>query len=207
VFESGGNTLPWLTRTLLATSAFLRGWGWLLLLLLGLGVLAFLRWLRAKPAQRRFETLLLRLPFVGRLLRSLGAARFTRTFSILTGSAVPALDGLRIAGATVGNLPMREAIETAAERVREGAPIGRSLAASGLFPPLTVHLVSSGESSGRLEEMLGRAADAEERELDRLLTALVGLLGPLLIVGMGVLVLLIVFAMLQPIFEMNTLIR
>jgi general secretion pathway protein F len=207
VFESGGNTLPWLTRTLLATSAFLRGWGWLLLLLIGLGVLAFLRWLRAKPAQRRFETLLLRLPFVGRLLRSLGAARFTRTFSILTGSAVPALDGLRIAGATVGNLPMREAIETAAERVREGAPIGRSLAASGLFPPLTVHLVSSGESSGRLEEMLGRAADAEERELDRLLTALVGLLGPLLIVGMGVLVLLIVFAMLQPIFEMNTLIR
>jgi general secretion pathway protein F len=191
VFESGGNTLPWLTRTLLATSAFLRGWGWLLLLLIGLGVLAFLRWLRAKPAQRRFETLLLRLPFVGRLLRSLGAARFTRTFSILTGSAVPAL----------------EAIETAAERVREGAPIGRSLAASGLFPPLTVHLVSSGESSGRLEEMLGRAADAEERELDRLLTALVGLLGPLLIVGMGVLVLLIVFAMLQPIFEMNTLIR
>jgi general secretion pathway protein F len=102
---------------------------------------------------------------------------------------------------------MSEAIETAAERVREGAPIGRSLAASGLFPPLTVHLISSGESSGRLEEMLGRAADAEERELDRLLTALVGLLGPLLIVAMGVLVLLIVFAMLQPIFEMNTLVR
>ena len=207
VFESGGNSLPWLTRALLAVSAFLREWGLLLLLLATLGGFAFMRWLRAKAARRRFEGLLLRLPLLGRLLRSLGAARFTRTFSILTGSAVPALEGLRIAGATVGNLPMSEAIETAAERVREGAPIGRSLAASGLFPPLTVHLISSGESSGQLEEMLGRAADAEERELDRLLTALVGLLGPLLIVAMGVLVLLIVFAMLQPIFEMNTLVR
>ena len=207
VFESGGNSLPWLTRALLAVSAFLREWGLLLLSLAALGGFAFLRWLRAKSARRRFEGLLLRLPLIGRLLRSLGAARFTRTFSILIGSAVPALEGLRIAGATVGNLPMSEAIEAAAERVREGAPIGRSLAASGLFPPLTVHLVSSGESSGRLEEMLGRAADAEERELDRLLTAFVGLLGPLLIVAMGVLVLLIVFAMLQPIFEMNTLVR
>ena len=207
VFESGGNSLPWLTRALLAVSAFLREWGLLLLSLAALGGFAFMRWLRAKSARRRFEGLLLRLPLIGRLLRSLGAARFTRTFSILIGSAVPALEGLRIAGATVGNLPMSEAIEAAAERVREGAPIGRSLAASGLFPPLTVHLVSSGESSGRLEEMLGRAADAEERELDRLLTAFVGLLGPLLIVAMGVLVLLIVFAMLQPIFEMNTLVR
>ena len=207
VFESGGNSLPWLTRALLAVSAFLREWGLLLLSLAALGGFAFMRWLRAKSARRRFEGLLLRLPLIGRLLRSLGAARFTRTFSILIGSAVPALEGLRIAGATVGNLPMSEAIESAAERVREGAPIGRSLAASGLFPPLTVHLVSSGESSGRLEEMLGRAADAEERELDRLLTAFVGLLGPLLIVAMGILVLLIVFAMLQPIFEMNTLVR
>ena len=207
VFESGGNSLPWLTRALLVVSAFLREWGLLLLSLTALGGFAFMRWLRAKSARRRFEGLLLRLPLIGRLLRSLGAARFTRTFSILIGSAVPALEGLRIAGATVGNLPMSEAIEAAAERVREGAPIGRSLAASGLFPPLTVHLVSSGESSGRLEEMLGRAADAEERELDRLLTAFVGLLGPLLIVAMGILVLLIVFAMLQPIFEMNTLVR
>jgi general secretion pathway protein F len=114
---------------------------------------------------------------------------------------------LRIAGEVVSNLPMRDAVAVAAERVREGAPIGRSLAASRLFPPMTVHLISSGESSGRLEEMLERAATNQERELDGLLTALVGLLGPLLIVGMGVFVLIIVFAMLMPIFEMNTLVR
>jgi general secretion pathway protein F len=102
---------------------------------------------------------------------------------------------------------MREAVAAAAERVREGAPIGRSLAASRLFPPMTVHLISSGESSGRLEDMLSRAADNQERELDSMLTGLVGLLGPLLIVGMGLIVLVIVFAMLMPIFEMNTLVR
>ena len=171
------------------------------------GALLFARWLRAESARRRVDRWLLGAPLVGRLLRSLNAARFTRTFSILTGSAVPALEGLRIAGEVIGNLPMREAVAAAADRVREGAPIGRSLGASGLFPPMTVHLISSGELSGRLEEMLGRAADSEERQLDGLLTALVGLLGPLLIVLMGVFVLLIVFAMLQPIFEMNTLVR
>jgi general secretion pathway protein F len=207
VFESGGDQLPWLTRTLLSVSGFLQQYGLWLLLALALGGLAVARWLRAESAQRRVDRWLLRAPLFGRLLRSLHAARFTRTFSILTGSAVPALDGLRIAGEVIGNLPMREAVATAAERVREGAPIGRSLGASGLFPPMTVHLISSGESSGRLEEMLARAADSEERQLDGMLTALVGLLGPLLIVLMGLFVLLIVFAMLQPIFEMNTLVR
>jgi general secretion pathway protein F len=207
VFESGGDQLPWLTRMLLSVSGFLQQYGLWLLLALALGGFAVARWLQAESAQRRVDRWLLRAPLFGRLLRSLHAARFTRTFSILTGSAVPALDGLRIAGEVIGNLPMREAVATAAERVREGAPIGRSLGASGLFPPMTVHLISSGESSGRLEEMLARAADSEERQLDGMLTALVGLLGPLLIVLMGLFVLLIVFAMLQPIFEMNTLVR
>ena len=102
---------------------------------------------------------------------------------------------------------MREAIAETSQRVREGAPIGRSLAASRLFPPMTIHLISSGEASGELESMLEQAATSQERELDGLLTALVGLLGPLLIVLMGVIVMGIVFAMLLPIFEMNQLIR
>jgi general secretion pathway protein F len=95
----------------------------------------------------------------------------------------------------------------AGQRVREGAPIGRSLAQSRMFPPMTIHLISSGESSGELEAMLDRAAVSQERELDGLLGALVGLLGPLLIVVMGLFVMGIVFAMLLPIFELNTLIR
>jgi general secretion pathway protein F len=124
----------------------------------------------------------------------------------LTGSSVPVLDALRIAGEVITNLPMRDAVAFAAQRVREGAPIGRSLGTSRLFPPMTIHLISSGESSGELENMLERAALSQERELDGLLTALVGLLGPLMIVGMGLIVMGIVFAMLLPIFQMNSLI-
>jgi general secretion pathway protein F len=207
VFESGKTALPLLTRILLATSDFLQDFGPWLLLSIVLGVIGFLRWVRAPEARRKVDALLLRLPLSGRLVRGFNTARFTRTFSILTGSAVPVLEALRIAGGVIANLPMRDAVTTATERVREGAPIGRSLAASRLFPPMTVHLISSGEASGRLEEMLERAAANQERELDGLLTALVGLLGPLLIVGMGLFVLIIVFAMLMPIFEMNTLVR
>jgi general secretion pathway protein F len=107
----------------------------------------------------------------------------------------------------VTNLPMRDAVAAAAARVREGAPIGRSLSTSKLFPPMTVHLISSGESSGELDSMLERAALNQERELDSMMGALVGLLGPLLIVVMGLFVMGIVFAMLMPIFEMNNLIR
>jgi general secretion pathway protein F len=149
----------------------------------------------------------LRVPIVGRVVRGFNTARFTRTLSILAGSSVPVLEALRIAGEVVTNLPMREAVATATARVREGAPIGRSLAASRLFPPMSIHLISSGESSGQLDAMLERAAQNQERELDGLLTALVGLLGPLLIVTMGVFVIGIVFAMLLPIFQMNSLIK
>jgi general secretion pathway protein F len=149
----------------------------------------------------------LRMPIIGKLARGFNATRFTRTLSILTASSVPVLEALRISGEVVTNLPMRDAVAEAAQRVREGAPIGRSLAQSKLFPPMTIHLISSGESSGELENMLERASISQERELDGVLTALVGLLGPLLIVLMGVFVMGIVFAMLLPIFEMNQLIR
>lgn len=207
VFESGRNALPWMTRALLAASDFLATFGPWILAALALAAVVFARWVRAPAARRKVDALLLRLPLVGRLVRGFNTARFTRTFSILTGSAVPVLEALRIAGAVIGNLPMRDAVERAAERVREGAPIGRSLAVGALFPPMTVHLISSGEASGKLEDMLERAASNQERELDGLLTALVGLLGPMLIVAMGVFVTAIVFAMLMPIFEMNTLVR
>ncbi len=102
---------------------------------------------------------------------------------------------------------MRDAVADAAARVREGAPIGRSLAVKRMFPPMTIHLISSGESSGQLENMLERAAISQERELDGLLSAMVGLLGPVLIVVMGLFVMGIVFAMLLPIFQMNQLIH
>ena len=207
VFESSKAKLPLMTQVLIDVSGFLRSYGIYLLIGVVLAVVLFRRWLRNPEARRRFHRLQLRLPLVGKLSRGFNTARFTRTFSILTASAVPVLEALRIAGEVVTNLPMRDAVGEAAARVREGAPIGRSLAASRLFPPMTIHLISSGESSGELENMLERAAMSQERELDGLLAALVGLLGPLLIVLMGLFVMGIVFAMLLPIFEINQLIH
>ncbi len=207
VFEASKAGLPLMTRALIAFSDFLRDFGGWILLALVLGGLAFGRALRSGDFRRRWHRWLLTLPIVGRLVRGFNTARFTRTLSILAGSAVPVLEAMRIAGEVISNLPMRDAVEQAAQRVREGAPIGRSLARSRLFPPMTIHLISSGESSGELESMLERAAISQERELDGILTAFVGLLGPVLIVLMGLFVMGIVFAMLMPIFEMNSLIR
>jgi len=207
VFESTKAKLPLITRILIATSDFFRAYGIYLVIAAVIAWWLFRRWLRDPAARRRFHRLQLRLPIVGKLSRGFNTARFTRTFSILSASAVPVLEALRIAGEVVTNLPMRDAVADAAARVREGAPIGRSLAVSRLFPPMTIHLISSGESSGELETMLDRAAISQERELDGLMTAMVGLLGPVLIILMGGFVMGIVFAMLLPIFEINNLIH
>ncbi|HEX7418188.1 MAG TPA: type II secretion system F family protein, partial [Steroidobacteraceae bacterium] len=207
VFQSSKAKLPFATRLLVGTSDFLRDYGIWLLIAIIIAVVLTLRWLRDPAAKRRFHRLQLRLPIVGRLVRGFNAARFTRTLSILTAASVPVLEAMRISGDVVTNLPMRDAVNDSAARVREGAPIGRSLAVSRLFPPMTIHLISSGESAGELEDMLERAAISQERELDGLLGAMVGLLGPAMIVLMGGFVMFIVFAMLLPIFQINTLIK
>jgi general secretion pathway protein F len=207
VFESSKAELPFITRMLISTSDFFRDY-LLYLIIFGVGAaFGISRWLRNPAARRKWHRVQLGMPLVGKLSRGFNTARFTRTFSILSGSSVPVLDALRISGEVVTNLPMRDAVMEASQRVREGAPIGRSLGQSKLFPPMTIHLISSGESSGELEAMLERAAMSQERELDGLLNALVGLLGPLLIVAMGLFVMGIVFAMLLPIFELNKLIH
>ena len=207
VFEASKGKLPWITQVLIGTSDLMRADGIYMLAGVGLAAFLFNRWLRNPVARGKWHRLQLRMPIVGKLSRGFNTARFTRTFSILSAASVPVLEALRISGEVVTNLPMRDAVADAAARVREGAAIGRSLSISKLFPPMTIHLISSGESSGTLDNMLERAAIAQERELDGLLDAMVGLLGPLLIVTMGLFVMGIVFAMLLPIFEMNQLIH
>jgi general secretion pathway protein F len=207
VFESAKGKLPLITQLLIATSDFIRNYGIYMVIAAVVAAFVFRRWLRVPANVRIWHRAQLRMPMVGKLSRGFNTARFTRTFSILSASSVPVLEALRISGEVVTNLPMRDAVAEAAARVREGAAIGRSLGVSKLFPPMTIHLISSGESSGELESMLERAAIAQERELDGLLAGMVGLLGPMLIVGMGGFVMAIVFAMLLPIFEMNNLIK
>ncbi len=130
-----------------------------------------------------------------------------RTLGILFGSGVPILEAMRIGTQVVENLPMREAIEEAAKRVREGAGVGKSLAASRIFPPIVVHLISSGEVSGKLDEMLLRAADNQEREVETRIGVLMKLMEPVMTVVMGGIVLIIVLAILLPIFNLNTLVQ
>jgi general secretion pathway protein F len=207
VFEAGDRALPILTRILIAASDFLRSWWWLLILVVVAVAWGFRRWIRNPAARFRYDALKLRLPLIGRITRGNNAARFARTFSILTASAVPVLEALRIAAEVVTNTTMRRAVQDAAVRVREGAPIARSLGVSKLFPPMLVHLIASGETSGELEAMLERAADNQERELDGVVNTAVGVLGPVMILLMGGFVFVIVVALLLPIFQLNQLVR
>lgn len=207
VFRSSEAELPVLTQALIAGSDFMRQYGVWLVIAIVAAIFLFTRWLRFEANRRRWHTFLLGLPLVGKVVRGSNTARFARTFSTLTSSTVPVLEAMRIASEVVTNLPMKTAVEAAAVRVREGAPIGRSLGASRVFPPMMIHLISSGESSGELDTMLDRAAIHQERELDAILQGVVGLLGPLMILVMGGLVLLIVLAMLLPIFELNQLVK
>jgi general secretion pathway protein F len=207
VFASLGQQLPLLTRVLIALSAFLQQHGWLLLsgllvLLIGLGYS-----LRRPDIRRRADRLLLRVPLLSRLIRGINAARYARTFSILMASGVPVLEALRISAQVISNLPMREAVQQAALKVREGSSLHAAISASGYFPAMTVQLIASGEASGRLEAMLERAAGQQERETETLIAALLGIFEPVLILLMGGVVLIIVLAILLPIFDLNQLVR
>jgi general secretion pathway protein F len=207
VFRTSDAQLPFLTQMLIAGSDFMRKYGLFVIGGVAGAIWLFRRWLRIESNRRRWDQLLLGLPLIGKIVRGSNTARFARTLSTLTASSVPVLDALKISGEVVTNLPMRSAVAEAAVRVREGAAIGRSLSQSKVFPPMMIHLISSGESSGELDTMLERAAQHQERELNSLLQALVGLLGPMMILVMGGLVLMIVLAMLMPIFQLNELVR
>ena len=207
VFGSLNQQLPALTRGLIALSDFLQRHGWVVLTGLAVGAVAWVQALRRVGFRRRVHQVLLRLPLLARLVRGTNTARFARTFSILMASGVPVLEALRISAQVLSNLPMREAVEKAAARVKEGASLQKAISASGYFPPMTVQLIASGEASGRLENMLERAAAQQERETETLIAALLGIFEPVLILLMGGVVLVIVLAILLPIFDLNQLVR
>ncbi|KPK39866.1 MAG: type II secretion system protein GspF [Gammaproteobacteria bacterium SG8_47] len=207
VFENTGQQLPLLTRVLIATSDFLRDY--MLWIIAGLVlVVASVRYVLRRPGPKRnYHRFLLAVPVISRLNRGVNTARFARTLSILAASGVPVLESMRIAGSVMSNVVMREAVAAAALRVREGTSMSKALDASGYFPPMLIHLIASGEASGNLEEMLERASVNQERELETVIATLMGLFEPLLILAMGAVVLLIVLAILLPIFDLNQLVR
>lgn len=208
VFRQTKQALPLLTRGLILFSdAFRAGGYWLLPV--AIGALFGARRLLARNAalRLRWHGLLLRLPLLGRHLRTLDSARLASTLAIMVGSGVPLLTALETGKAVVANLVLRHALERAIRQVREGSPLHRALAVDRLFPPLLVHLIASGEASGTLDRMLGRAAMQQQNELDRRTAIALGLFEPLLILLMAGLVLLIVLAVLMPIIEINLLLK
>ncbi|MDE3011298.1 MAG: type II secretion system inner membrane protein GspF [Pseudomonadota bacterium] len=207
VFRNTHQQLPLLTRLLIAASDFLRGWGWLLVVLLVVAIVVFLRALRDEDFRLRWHALLLRIPVAGRLIRGLNTARLASTLAILVSSRVPLLTALSAGVGVVGNLPMRRALVEAERQVREGATLSRALAASRMFPPVMVHLIAGGESSGTLDSMLERVATVQTQEVENRVAILTSLLEPLLILAMGAVVLLIVLAILLPIFDLNQIVK
>lgn len=206
VFAQGKAVLPWPTRVLIGLSEALRVAWPFLLAGLAVAVWAGRRALRQPALRLRAHALWLRLPVLGRLLRTTDTARFADTLAILVGAGVPLLTALNAAAGVLGNDLLRAQATEAAARVREGVSLSRALAQGGFSPVLT-RLIASGEASGRLPELLDKAARQQGEELGRRLTRLTTLLEPLLILGMGVMVLAIVLAILMPIFEMNQIIR
>ena len=217
VFANTKQALPWLTRALIALSDFVRSYGWIVAVLLVIGFFVVRRLLKVETIRLAWHQRLLRMPVVGVLTRSLNTARFASTLAILAGGGVPMLRALQAAGETVSNLAMRARVLDATQRVREGFSLARALRAGGdedkrpgatrLFPPVLIHLIASGEATGTLPEMLGRAADIHAREAERRAMFFTSLLEPILILAMGVVVMLIVLAVLLPIIEINQLAR
>jgi general secretion pathway protein F len=207
VFEDTGQTLPGLTLSLIAISDFVVDYGMLMLLVTIAMVIGFQVLLTRPAFVMKYHMFLFHLPIIQRLVRGLNAAMFTRTFSILTGSGVAVIEAMKISAKVVANLPMREAILQATDRVREGSGIKNALDHSKLFPPMTLQLIASGENSGKLEEMLERASVQLEREQVTLIAYIVGILEPVIILTMGMMVLLIVLGILLPIFDLNTLVK
>lgn len=203
VFDQAQDELPALTRGMIAVSDFLAAWGGLLLIGLGVAAGAFLLALRQPRLRLGWDRLLQKLPLVGRIGTAINTARFTRTLSILVASSVPVLESLGIAAQVIKNKAMQEGVRHAASAVREGQSLHQALSASGYFPPMTTRLVATGESGGRLAELLDAAAEHQEKEVRTSTAVLMTVIEPIMILLVGALVLTIVLAILLPVLELN----
>ena len=207
VFDKMGGELPTITKLLIACSDFFKHYGLILLIVVTGLSMGFKMLLRLPEPRMRFHLFILNMPFVSRFSKGMNTARFTRTLAILTNSGVELLQALQISSQVLTNNAMQKAVEAASIRVREGQSLNKAMEASGLFPPVTIHLVASGEASGQLPKMLASAADDQERDIQALTEMTLGLFEPILILVMGLVVLAIVLAILLPIFEMNQLVK
>ena len=204
-FETLGQDLPPLTNAVIGVSDFMRGWGLLVIPLLAAGLWLLRGVLRTPAVKLNLDRMVLRLPLLGKVIKSANAAQFARTFATLSGSGATVPDALIAARGSVGNEVFRQAANTVRRQVEEGQQLNRAMRGTEVFPPMLVHMVASGERGGDLPAMMGRAADYMEEELDSNATVALGLLEPLLIVLLAGVVALIVLAIMLPILQLNTM--
>lgn len=203
VFHQTKQVLPLSTTILISISSFMQHYGWFLLG--GMVIVGYLLWvlLKRKAVRRRWHHFLVRIPVIGRTIQTVNGARFGRTFGILNAASVPILEAMQAAAKLIMIIPMREAVEAAIEKVREGSHIHYALEKTHYFAPMFIHLVASGETSGRLDDMLEKAAMQQERDVENLIDNTLTLFEPVLILVMGAVVLFIVLAIMLPIFAMD----
>ncbi|RTE86203.1 MULTISPECIES: type II secretion system inner membrane protein GspF [Gammaproteobacteria] len=202
-FSDLGAELPWVTQVLISISSALQNYGLYILAAIAIGLVVWGRMMKQKSFRYKVHSKYLYLPMIGNLVRGVNTARFARTLSILTASAIPLLDGMRITSQVMGNLRMREAVEKAADDLREGSSLKAALSKSKLFPPMMLHMIASGERSGELEQMLRRCADTQDNEFSNTVNVSLKIFEPLLIVSMAAVVLFIVLAIITPIMNLN----
>lgn len=202
-FSQVNMVLPLSTRILINTSNFFTHYGLIFFGILIIIAYGFKRLLAKKSFRSHYDALLLKIPLIGQTIRTINEARFGRTFGILTAASVPVLEGMSAANQLISLLPMHHAIAHAIDKVREGITISKALKETRCFAPLFVHLVASGENSGRLEMMLEHAATMQEDDVNTLIENLLTLFEPVLILIMGAIVLFIVLAIMLPIFQMD----
>ncbi len=207
VFQSTRQALPFSTRFILGLSEFLVNWGWLLLAIIIAAIFYSRRALAKEDFRLKVDRALLNTPLLGPLLLGFETARFANTMAMLVSANVPILTALHSARSTLGNSVLRAAIDSTEVRLREGTSLSRALGSQAVFSPILIHLIRSGEASGKLAEMLKYGAENAELESEQKTKIFTSLLEPLLILAMGLMVLGIVMAVMQPILEMNSGVR
>ena len=205
-FQNFGQELPWLTRFVINSSEFLQKNGlWIFIIAVAL-IVGFRFALRREPIKFKWHKFLLKWPFIGDLIRNLNAARLSRTMAGLISSGTPALTAMETARFTLQNLPMRDAVTAACEKVRGGMAVSKALRQGGMFPPLVVQMIAGGEASGDIGQMFSKSADYLEDEFESVISIFLALLEPLIIIFLACIVLLIIGAIFLPILQLNSLI-
>lgn len=202
-FTNLGQELPTATKILIGISDTLINYGLYILAAIILLIFGVRYWLRNEDNRTKWHSNILKLPMFGRLSSNLNTAQFSSTLSILHSSGVPLLEAMNIGGKVLSNLMMRKAVSEAAVKVREGTSLKVALLQTGLFPPMMIHMIGSGEASGELEDMLQQVADNQESLFENSVDVVLNIMGPMIILLLGVMVMFIVMAMMLPILSMT----